>query len=339
MTPPLLQARKLVRLGAHRALGRRLPFSMTFILTHRCNFQCAYCNVPANAGKEMTEAQFCDAIDQLAAVGMARASFSGGEALLRRDAVSIIRHAKSRGLFPCLNSNAWILERRLPELHGHLDMLVVSLDGPEREHDKVRQQKGSYARVVRVLDQARDLGIPTATITVLSEANLHVIDDVLRLAETHGSWAYFQPAYENCFSTEDGLDPAITPRIYSDLATRLRQAKEMGRPVGASAPYLERLAQGPRFGDCARCHAGHYFGTVMPDGTIVPCHLRSAENPRPNGLDLGFAEAFHRMIPPQSGPGCAISPYQESDLIFGLDVRAVRDALIRMRRPAASAAP
>jgi len=45
------------------------------------------------------------------------------------------------------------------------------------------------------------------------------------------------------------------------------------------------------------------------------------------------------MIPPQSGPGCAISPYQESDLIFGLDVRAVRDALIRMRRPAASAAP
>jgi hypothetical protein len=36
------------------------------------------------------------------------------------------------------------------------------------------------------------------------------------------------------------------------------------------------------------------------------------------------------MPHPTSGPGCAISPYQESDLIFGLDARAIRAAFERI---------
>lgn len=326
-------AAKLAALGLARLRGRRMPFSMTFILTHRCNFQCEYCNIPARAGAELTEQELRRAIDELEAEGLARVSFSGGEALLRRDAPAVIAHAKSRGLFTSLNSNAWLLDKRLPELAGVLDMLVVSLDGPEAVHDRLRRQPGSFARVVRALDEARRLGIATATITVLTATNLDVIDDVLAVGERHGAWAYFQPAYENCFSTDDGLDPAITPSLYADLAARLRSEKGMGRPVGASSGFLERLARGPTFGDCASCHAGRYFGTIMPDGTLVPCHLRSEEAPRRSGRELGFARAFRELAVPKSGPGCAISPYQETDLIFGLDVRAVTDALARLRRP------
>jgi len=61
-----VRAHQLVRLGANLVRGKRMPFSMTFILTHRCNFQCEYCNVPAKAGDEMSEAEFCAAIDELA---------------------------------------------------------------------------------------------------------------------------------------------------------------------------------------------------------------------------------------------------------------------------------
>src|SRR5208337_4934560 len=83
----LTSARRLARLGMARAAGRPLPFSMTFILTHRCNFRCDYCDVPDAAGAEMSRDEFCAAIDELAAEGMQRASFSGGEALLREDAL------------------------------------------------------------------------------------------------------------------------------------------------------------------------------------------------------------------------------------------------------------
>jgi MoaA/NifB/PqqE/SkfB family radical SAM enzyme len=278
----------------------------------------------------MSAAEVMRAIDELADAGMARASFSGGEALLRPDAIEIIAHAHARGLTTSLNSNAWLAGEKLDELARVLDMLVLSLDGPEEVHDLVRRRRGSYQRVLAVADEARRLGLRTATITVLSSANLHVVDEVLALAEQHGFWAYFQPAYQDCFRHARGLDPALGPSVLADLAARLGAARKGGLPVGASPGYLDRLARGPAFGDCTRCSAGRYFATVMPDGTMVPCHLTSRERAWPNGRRVGFAQAFRSLPRPAAGPGCAISPYQESDLIFGLDRRAIAAALERL---------
>ncbi len=320
-----------LRLGRAMLQRRRLPFSITFILTHRCNFRCDYCDIPDAAGDEMSTEEWKRAIDELAERGLGRASFSGGEALLRPDAIEIIRHAHARGLTTSLNSNAWLAGESIAELASVLDMLVVSLDGPQKVHDLVRRRRGSYARVLSVLDQAHARGLSTATITVLSRANLDIVEEVLALARQHRFWAYFQPAYEDCFDHAGGLDGALGPALYADLARRLAVAKREGFPVGASPGYLERLGRGPDFGDCSTCHAGRYFGTVMPDGAMVPCHLTSASRQDwPNGRALGFGRAFDQLPRPSPGPGCAISPYQESDLIFGLDPRAVAAAVARL---------
>jgi MoaA/NifB/PqqE/SkfB family radical SAM enzyme len=321
---------RVVRLGVAMALGAPLPFSVTFILTNRCNLRCAYCNIPERAADEMSERDFCRAIDELADAGLARAGFSGGEALLRPDALAIIAHAKRRGLATTLNSNAWFARDRIAEIAAVVDLLVLSVDGPEEVHDLVRRRRGSYARVVETLEAARARGLRTATITVVSRANADVVDDVLALAARHGAWAYFQPAYDDCFDAAAGLDPAIGPTVLADLAARLDRAAASGARVASSASFRRRLARGPRFGDCATCHAGRYFGTVLPDGTVIPCHLKSAEAPRQNGLEIGFARAFREMKRPASGDGCAISPYQEADLIFGLDGGAIRAALARL---------
>lgn len=328
-----------LRLATALATGRPLPFSMTFILTHRCNFRCDYCDIPDAAAFEMSEAEFCGAIDELYGLGMARASFSGGEALMRADAIPIMRHARARGCTTSLNSNAWFADRHLDELADALDMLVVSLDGPAEVHDLVRRKQGSYERVLRTIDGARRRGLSIATITVLSNKNLHVIEDVVRLADEHGFFAYFQPAYVDCFAHGRGLDPAIGPSVLADIAARVGAARDAGLPVGASRTFLERLAAGPEFGDCTRCNAGRYFGTVMPDGVVVPCHLTSGDHAYPNGRDIGFANAFLSLPRPKAGPGCAISPYQETDLIFSLDARAIAAAVQRLagRQPRADA--
>ncbi len=323
------------RVLAARAAGGSFPFSMTFILTHRCNFRCAYCNIPAAAGREMTTDEFRRALDELAAAGLVRASFSGGEALLRRDAREIVRHAHDLGLQTSLNSNAWLALTHIDELAEILDLLVVSLDGPESVHDLVRRREGSYERVIATLAAARARGLATATITVLSPANLHVMDAVIGLAREHGFYAYFQPAYEDCFDHRRGLDPGLDTRIFADIADRLRLAHTRGDPVGASPRFIERLAAGPQFGDCQTCTAGRFWGTVLPEGRLIPCHL-TASDPEfvaPSGLELGFAEAFRRLPRHKRGPGCAISPYQETDLIFALDPAAIQAALRRLLGP------
>lgn len=342
MSTPIDRARRGLRLlhgGARvlaaRAGGGSFPFSMTFILTHRCNFRCAYCNIPAAADREMSTDEFRRALDELAAVGLVRASFSGGEALLRRDAREIIRHARGLGLQTSLNSNAWLALTHIDELAEILDLLVVSLDGPQPVHDLVRHREGSYQRVIATLAAARARGLATATITVLSKANLHVMDAVIGLAREHGFYAYFQPAYEDCFDHRGGLESGLDAQIFADIAARLRLAHARREPVGASPRFIERLAAGPQFGDCRTCTAGRFWGTVLPEGRVIPCHLTMSdpEFVAPSGLELGFAEAFRRLPRHKRGPGCAISPYQETDLIFALDPAAITAALRRLLGP------
>ena len=323
------RAGDLVRLGVARATSRPLPFTITFILTHRCNFRCDYCEIPESAAEEMSAAEYCRAIDELRAAGMARASFSGGEALLRRDAVEIIGHAKRVGCFTSLNSNGWRTGHALKDLAPVLDMLVLSLDGPEQVHDLVRRRRGSYARVIAATREARALGLSVATISVVGPWNVGRIEEIAELAGRLGVWAYFQPAHEECFDRDAGLHPGLTPAVLAEVADRLEALTGRGLPVGASPGFLQRLRRAPRFHDCAECHAGRYFATVMPEGTVVPCHLTSRTGEYLDGRKVGFARAFREMPRPTTGDGCAISPYVETDLIFRLDPRAIAAALRR----------
>ncbi len=320
-------AGRSARLAVSLARGRRQPYSMVFVLTNRCNFRCDYCDVPAAAAGEMTTDEFRAAISELAGAGMGRAAFGGGEALLRPDAVDLIEHAKSEGCFTSLNSNGWTTEKHLDRLADCLDMLVISLDGPDGVHDVVRKKKGSYERVIQVIKEARKRGIAVATISVIGPWNQNRVEEILDLAKLHGFWAYFQPAYVDCFAHDTGLRPGIDSAMLIRLADQL--SAQIGHaPVGSSLRFFERLRDAPNFSDCSQCTAGKYFATVMPDGLMVPCHLTTGQGPYLNGLEVGFTRAFHEMPRPK-GPGCAISPYNESDLIFSLDPRAVLAAVRR----------
>jgi len=320
-------AGRSARLAMSLATGRRQPYSMVFVLTNRCNFRCDYCDVPAAAAGEMSTDEFRAAISELAGAGMGRAAFGGGEALLRPDAIDLIEHAKSEGCFTSLNSNGWRTEKYLDRLAGCLDMLVISLDGPDDVHDVVRNRKGSYTRVIRVIDEARKRGIAVATISVIGPWNETRVAEILDLAKLHGFWSYFQPAYVDCFAHDSGLHSGIDPAMLIRLADQLSGA--IGdAPVGSSARFFDRLRAAPNFSDCSRCTAGKYFATVMPDGLMVPCHLTTGQGPYLNGREVGFTRAFLEMPHPK-GPGCAISPYNESDLIFSLDPRAVVAAVRR----------
>jgi MoaA/NifB/PqqE/SkfB family radical SAM enzyme len=324
---------RAARAAAAVVTRRPMPLTVSFILTHRCNFRCRYCDIPAAAGDELTAAELTRAVDELFDRGLLRASFSGGEALLRSDAIDVIAHAHGRGLYTSLNSNGWTTARDMESLAPHLDMLVLSLDGPPAVHDTVRRKPGSAARVLEAVDAARARGLSVATITVLGPWNLDHVEDVLDLAEHHGFASYFQPAYDDCFALRRGLHPVFDARVFDRIASQLDNARARGRPVASSAAYTSRLRRGPDFGDCTHCAAGRYFATLMPDGTWVPCHLTSRDQTYPNGRVLGFARAFDALPRPLPGAGCAIAPYQETDLIAGLDRSALAQALRRMVAP------
>jgi len=314
----------LLKLGARRMVGAKSPFQMTLSLTNRCNFRCAYCDIPLQQRDEMDTAEWLAAIDELRAGGMGRASLIGGEPLLRKDVGAIIRHLKARGIHASMNTNGWLVAERMDDVAA-LDLVCVSIDGPEAVHDRQRH-RGSYARVIRALDALRRHDVPVVTMTVITPESIDTVDHILDIAREYGHRAYFHLEHDKAMDVLQPIAPALSQERVAALARHLRDRKRSGQPVGNSYEALERQAAARYLITCDTCLAGSYYGYVFSDGTVSHCIFTQAQVERGNGRARGYVRAFQELAPP-TGPGCSCVPLHEVNRMLHLDVRVLFGAL------------
>ncbi len=318
----LLEAgRRALRL---RLLGQAAPIAVTLALTYRCTQRCGYCRIWERAGPEMGTAQVLRAIEELHDIGMCRLGLTGGEPLLRDDLDVIVDHAVDRGLFTTVFTAGALVPRWLGTLRK-LDAVLVSLDGPPEVHDAARGA-GAYEQALRAIRLLRDVGVPVWTNTVVTSHSLEAVDHVLELAERHNFLCAFQPVFRHSYSIDepDVARLRADERAYSALVDRLIRLAREGAPILSSVRALERLrdpAPGPR-----DCLAGQAYCAVTPDGRVAPCQVMLQAPDLPDGLTLGFAEAFRRAQRPV-GCRCACFVTVEADLLFGLDPSTIAGAL------------
>lgn len=321
----------LAKLGIRRALHRKSPFQMTLSLTNRCNFRCTYCDIPLQHSDEMDTAAWCAAIDELQASGMGRASIIGGEPLLRKDVGAITRHLKRRGVHASMNTNGWLITDRIDDM-ADLDLVCVTLDGPQTVHDHQRHP-GSYVRVLAALEALRQRDIAAVTMTVVTPAGIDHVEHVLEIAREHRIRAYFQLEHDKQMDVEQPISPALSQARVADLARHLRDLKKRGLPVGNSYSALQRQEAERYLLTCNQCHAGHYFGYVFSDGTVSHCIFTRSQAERANGRTRGYVAAFEELAPPV-GPGCSCVPSYEVNRILDFDLRVLFDALdIALKSP------
>lgn len=309
---------------ASRARGGKIPLAVTLSLTNRCNFRCVYCNVPDLAEGEMTTDEWLHAIDELAAAGMIRASVMGGEPLLRLDAGEIIRHLKRSGVHASMNSNGWLVEDRIEDV-ALLDVMCVSIDGPESVHDTQRR-KGSYQRAVRAIELSRSRGVNVVTMTVITPKSRDTIDHVLQMAKEMGFRAHFHLEHDADCDTNRPISPDIDDQGVAELAELLLQRKGEGWPVGPSRAFLHALrARGRRLHSCDTCMASRYFCHVMPDGVVVPCLLTHRTPGAISGREHGYMEALSQL-PQPTDLGCSCEPLQEMNMMLSFHPEVVLNA-------------
>ncbi len=311
----------------NRYLGHSVPVAITMALTYRCNLRCRYCQIWKAAREEMTTRQVKAAIDELTAAGMCRLGFTGGEPLLREDIGELARHARDRGLFTTIFTNGALVDDHIDTLRL-FDTVLMSLDGPVEFHDKMRG-KGAHAGAMHALEILHGEGIKVWTNTVVTRNNIGAVDWVLDLARRYGNHAAFQPIFEHSYSV--GADRVSDLRAdqeqYLALINHLAELKAAGEPVLNSMGYLEYVRnpswrQNPR-----HCLAAHVYGAVSPEGRVAPCPVLLQSEGLPNGLNIGFAEAFRRTHKPVACHGCFCIATVESDLLFGLDSGAITNTL------------
>lgn len=314
----------VVQLVGRRLVRRKSPFQVTFSLTNRCNFRCEYCHIPLQQRAELSTAEWHGVIDEFADAGMGRASFMGGEPLLRKDLPELVEHVQRRGVHASINTNGWLVPQYLDTV-AKLDLVCITLDGPPEVHDRQRHP-GSHARVLEALAGLRERGTRTVTMTVLTTASIDTVDHVLELARRFGTQAFFQLEHAAEMDVSLPIAPEVSQARIAGLADQLLARKREGFPVGNSVAILETQRDRRVLGGCEGCHAGSYFAYVFSDGTVSHCLFTLGQVRAGNGRERGFVRAFHELAPPE-GQGCSCVPSHEVNRMLDFDPRALRNAL------------
>ncbi|MFP4379995.1 MAG: radical SAM protein [Candidatus Sumerlaeia bacterium] len=174
------------------------PNLLTINITSRCNLRCSMCMQPRGADgqddsptlglreRELRPEEWIEVVDQAASAHPAF-YFSGGEPLLYKGILDILRHIKKRGMIAALVTNGTVLERYAEELVDiGVDNVTISLDGPEDVHDNIRSVAGTFGRAtsgIRALHNARKQAGKEYPRTKVNSVILP--DNIMRLLETY----------------------------------------------------------------------------------------------------------------------------------------------------------
>jgi len=282
------------------------PYVVSWNLTYRCNLACEHCYLDAGPKPLVGTENFADrselgteecfkVIEELAAFAPECVTIlTGGEPLLRRDILEIVRRAAARGLWVVVGTNGVRItenvSQRLAEAGARgLSLSLDALD-PDR-HDRFRNVRGAWQNTVEGADILNRTGLPFIVQTTAGAHNLDELDAIAdfahdRLRAKVWNLYFLVPTGRGQFVSD------ITPAQYDEVLASLYriQGKFTGRMLvnAKCAPHyiktvLERgLRPGPEAttgdhpirtysGGAGGCPAGTHYMGIRPNGDVTPC--------------------------------------------------------------------
>ncbi|HWP66012.1 MAG TPA: TIGR04053 family radical SAM/SPASM domain-containing protein [Candidatus Limnocylindria bacterium] len=222
-----------------------VPFMVFWETTQACDLVCKHCRADACPVRDPAELTFAEGVrllDDVAAMGCRLVVLTGGDPAKRPDLVDLVRHGTRLGLRMALTPSAtplvtaaWL--RRLAD--AGLTRLAASLDGAHpASHDDFRGVRGSYARTMEILDEARRIGITTQVNTTITEHNVTELEAIAQRLVAFGItlWSVFFLVPTGRGESLRMLDPEIVERVLERLAA-----------IARSAPFDIKTTAAPHF--------------------------------------------------------------------------------------------
>ena len=253
------------------------PYSLLCELTYRCPLQCPYCSNPVNfecyTEEELDTQEWQRILDEAAALGVVQVHFSGGEPLLRKDILQIIRKARDLNLYSNLSTGGTLLtEKLVNELRSAgLDSLQISIqDADSLNSEYISGGLGSFEKKKKAALLAKDAGFPLTINVVLHKQNLDNIEAIIRLAEDLGAerlelantqfngWALKNRNL--LLPTRTQVEHAVS--VVEFARRRLKGKMEILYVV---PDYFEQYPKPCLYG------WGRVFMTITSDGIVLPC--------------------------------------------------------------------
>jgi len=273
------------------------PYVVSWNLTYRCNLACEHCYLDAGGTPLVGTENFADrselgteecfrVIDEIAAFAPECLTIlTGGEPLLRRDILEIVRRAAERELWVVVGTNGVRitenLARRLAEAGARgLSLSLDALD-PDR-HDRFRKVRGAWHNTVEGAEILGRTGLPFIVQTTAGSHNLGELDAIAdfahdRLAAKVWNLYFLVPTGRGQFVSD------MTPAQYDEvLASLYRIQKKYDRRMLVNAKcaphYIKTVLENagvPQIrtysGGAGGCPAGTHYMGIRPNGDVTPC--------------------------------------------------------------------
>jgi radical SAM protein with 4Fe4S-binding SPASM domain len=276
------------------------PYVVSWNLTYRCNLACEHCYLDAGTVPLVGTDNFSDrselgteecfrVIDEIAAFAPECLTIlTGGEPLLRRDILDIVRRAAERGLWVVVGTNGVCITenvaRRLAEAGARgLSLSLDALD-PDR-HDRFRMVRGAWRNTVEGAEILNRTGLPFIVQTTAGLHNLGELDAIAdfahdRLAAKVWNLYFLVPTGRGQFVSD------ISAAQYDGVLAALYriQQKYKGRMLvnAKCAPhYIKTVLENgggesdPKVrvysGGAGGCPAGTHYMGIRPNGDVTPC--------------------------------------------------------------------
>jgi MoaA/NifB/PqqE/SkfB family radical SAM enzyme len=255
--------------------GQISPILRLKINRSLCNFHCAHCceepymsrDLKKRTGgldprPQMSLADYAELSRQADEYGIFRFVLTGGEALLDKNLDKLVEVLDPDKHLIILDTNGWTFDIEKAKWFAGLGgyKAQISLDSyVEEEHDKFRGKKGSYKRVIRALDAAKQAGLELLVSTCIIKDRV------------------FSEEFINlCTYCKDEDIP-----LYVTLAKPVGTAREQDTWVCTKkdVDHLKLLEDKynvfthmtPSYGQPGRCITVKGINTVNHDGEIIPC--------------------------------------------------------------------
>ncbi len=135
---------------------KEIPWVIELSVTYRCQCRCEHCSVSnyiseAGEKKELTKDQIEDVLQQAVKMGIPKVDYFGGEPLLRKDIVDLVKIGARKGLYMSITTNGWLLTQDMAKKlkKAGISCMNISIDSTSKEeHDRLRVLPGLYKRAV-----------------------------------------------------------------------------------------------------------------------------------------------------------------------------------------------
>ncbi len=266
---PSVNSRAFTRFMDEHLLARTEgPSHAQIGLTNACPMNCMFCYSKNRSGVLLNTAEIMQLIQDLKKMGVFWLGFTGGEPLMNKDIVEIIKSVGDDCAVKLFTTGFNLTEQLAAELkEAGLLYVSISLDHwDEEEHDRARGYEGAFRTALRAIDIFKSIGIHVSVSTVISREMLqgNQVREFLKFLISlgiHEAWlSEAKPTVEAMWNKAS----VITEEERLSL---VRLQDEYNKEGKITVNYLGHFEGAEHFG----CNAGNKMVYIDAFGEVSPC--------------------------------------------------------------------